>query len=587
MSDFNTTISFDVFSVSLSFVDEGTLVVIKQYVDEQLDSKQDTLIAGDNITIVGNVISSTGGGSVEHDDTLNKNGNPDFLHITQAEKDDFVTASDFVEDFISNATGILYADLLDLIDNNELIPSSSYRITNYTTTTVQADTTSAGHDFDVIVTALSTNELSENAKCVKKAGDTYFENAKLEAWEIKYCIDNDTSRFAWADTVNGKGVIYYMKDEWNNECAYDFKNIQFKYTDNLYYYTFSAFENTLEEINDASLMKYRAADDDPNGMTNNNIKPAYTYLEDGDNWLTHQRLNNIIFKSYYDEENFGIYLPSNNSFGVGCYDIFFDGTEFTKSNKFGDDCFSNKFGNNFLFNTFGDYCNSNTFGNACNSNTFGNACNSNTFGNYCNYNTFGNACNSNTLGNYCNFNTFGNECGSNNFYVGTSGTTKKDYIRYIVLEDGCRFNNFYSALTTNGTSFLQRIRIKGLDNTTPTDIQITLSAVNTKYEWVICYTSGGTLKQYCPDNNDTYKIEDTSVSTWAASIKYVDFAFESQINIADLRESDFVNVVFGVNEANSGNYAAAIEQYAGYILVFSKVNTAITIPTISVTKIDL
>ena len=28
-------------------------------------------------------------GDIEHDDTLNKNGNPDFLHITQAEKDDF------------------------------------------------------------------------------------------------------------------------------------------------------------------------------------------------------------------------------------------------------------------------------------------------------------------------------------------------------------------------------------------------------------------------------------------------------------------------------------------------------------------
>ena len=87
MSDFNTTISFDVFSVSLSGVDEGTLVVVRQYVDEQLDSKQDTLIAGDNITIVGNVISSSGGGSVEHDDTLNKNGNPDFLHATQAQHD--------------------------------------------------------------------------------------------------------------------------------------------------------------------------------------------------------------------------------------------------------------------------------------------------------------------------------------------------------------------------------------------------------------------------------------------------------------------------------------------------------------------
>ena len=89
MSDFNTTISFDVFSVSLSFVDEGTFVVVKQYVDEQLDSKQDTLIAGDNITIVGNVISSTGVGSIEHDDTLNKNGNPLFQHLTQTQIDRF------------------------------------------------------------------------------------------------------------------------------------------------------------------------------------------------------------------------------------------------------------------------------------------------------------------------------------------------------------------------------------------------------------------------------------------------------------------------------------------------------------------
>jgi len=127
----------------------------------------------------------------------------------------------------------------------------------------------------------------------------------------------------------------------------------------------------------------------------------------------------------------------------------------------------------------------------CNSNTFGNNCNSNTFGDYCDSNTFGNNCNSNTFGNGCSF---------NNFYIGTSGTTKKDYIRYIVLEDGCRYNNFYSTLTTSGTSFLQRIRIKGLENTTTTDIQITLSEVNTKYEWVVCYTSGNVLKQYCPDD---------------------------------------------------------------------------------------
>ena len=48
------------------------------------------------------------------------------------------------------AIDITHEELLDLINNDELIPSSSYRITNYTTTTVQADTTSAGHDFDIL-----------------------------------------------------------------------------------------------------------------------------------------------------------------------------------------------------------------------------------------------------------------------------------------------------------------------------------------------------------------------------------------------------------------------------------------------------
>ena len=111
---------------------------------------------------------------------------------------------------------------------------------------------------------------------------------------------------------------------------------------------------------------------------------------------------------------------------------------------------------------------------------------------------------------------------------------------------------------------------------------------------MICYTSGGELIQYCPDDekglvdsNYTYKIEDTVVANWTTSEKYAGYGYQAQINIADLTEDDFVNVVFSVTDANSGNYAAAIEQYAGYILIFASVNTAITIPTIVVTKIDL
>jgi hypothetical protein len=75
---------------------------------------------------------------------------------------------------------------------------------------------------------------------------SHFNNSNLDAWEIKYCLDNDISRFSWADTENGRGVIYYMKDEYGNEAPYDFKNIQFNTSDK-YHYTFSY------DINNVSL----------------------------------------------------------------------------------------------------------------------------------------------------------------------------------------------------------------------------------------------------------------------------------------------------------------------------------------------
>ena len=96
----------------------------------------------------------------------------------------------------------------------------------------------------MIVTALTESQLDENARATIHDGDTYFaahpfhiqeyqayleyKRVPLESWDIKYCLDNDKSRFAWADTENGKGVIYYMKDEFGNEAPYDFKNVQFK-----------------------------------------------------------------------------------------------------------------------------------------------------------------------------------------------------------------------------------------------------------------------------------------------------------------------------------------------------------------------
>ena len=128
-------------------------------------------------------------------------------------------------------TETTYAELKNMRDNGTLTPGMWYRITDYVCTTTQSNTISAGNKFDVIVLATSANTLSEQARAINhtpQEGETdYFANSKLSAWQIWYCLDNDTTKFAWADATNGKGVIYRMIDEWDNECGYDFKNIMY------------------------------------------------------------------------------------------------------------------------------------------------------------------------------------------------------------------------------------------------------------------------------------------------------------------------------------------------------------------------
>ena len=96
---------------------------------------------------------------------------------------------------------IQYIDLKKLRDTYQLIPGQKYRIIDYITTTTQEGTSSAFHPFDVVVTALDAHTLSENASAVKsdRDGDGYFGTENVEAWQLKYCLDNDTERFAWAD----------------------------------------------------------------------------------------------------------------------------------------------------------------------------------------------------------------------------------------------------------------------------------------------------------------------------------------------------------------------------------------------------
>ena len=348
---------------------------------------------------------------------------------------------------------VTYAELVALRDNGELIAGMQYRITDYVTTTAQENTKSAGHQFDVIVTADNKNTLNEVARACLHEEDTYFSeaDANLAAWQIWYSLDNDTERFAWADAENGKGVIYRMIDEFENDIPYDFKNIQFvrilrfdngfaEFSEggiSTWVYTFCANSYHINndewsELKDGSLESPYGHMSDENTSTfhHNSMKPRIMYYNGNDVYQECGKayLNDNVFLGYWEEIGsaneedmpyYYAYCSYGNSFGEGCY-----------SNSFGEGCNSNSFGN---------YCNSNSFGNNCNSNSFGEGCYSNSFGNNCYSNSFGNYCYSNSFGNYCNSNSFGNNCYSNSFGNSSQSNELKAYYCYITFGEGVQY----------------------------------------------------------------------------------------------------------------------------------------------------
>ena len=361
---------------------------------------------------------------------------------------------------------VTYAELVALRDNGELVAGMQYRITDYVTTTAQENTRSAGHQFDVIVTADNENTLNEVARACLHEGDTYFSEAgaDLAAWKIWYCIDNDAERFAWADAKNGKGVIYRMIDEWNNDVPYDFKNINFKryiieannafatnvakggeidvvkemlqvmshkiHTDLWYYgvYVSDVYPDANPDARYVPFGDVNYGNEGPQvlcGIDENNYGWFYTFHnEDKDASLLKPNVN----------ENIGV---CDNTIKDSCYVFLVEkGTGSFHPTKINAQSLNNIvfLGNSCYSNSFGNDCNSNSFGNDCNSNSFGNDCNSNSFGNDCNFNSFGNDCNSNSFGNDCNFNSFGNSCYFNTFLNGSDVPARN--IKYCRYDDG-------------------------------------------------------------------------------------------------------------------------------------------------------
>lgn len=73
-----------------------------------------------------------------------------------------------------------------------------------------------------------------------------------------------------------------------------------------------------------------------------------------------------------------------------------------------------------------------------------------------------------------------------------------------------------------------------------------------------------------------------SASSWTADSTYGDYGYKCELSFSGVGASDFAFVTFGVTEADSGNYAPVAETAAGKVIIYSKVNTAVTIKSVAV-----
>ena len=418
-----------------------------------LATKQNVLKAGNGISIKGGVISSTVDGLI---------------------------------------TPITYAELVTLRNSSSLVAGMQYRITDYDFTTTETDTASAHQLFDIIVTANSESVLNESARATHhqyaEGEADSLSSRDIAAWELKYTLKNIKH-----SSSNGKGTILWMKDEFRNECNYDFINALFK----VYKITACAKSPYL-------VGTYAIKTNNSSITYGTNSKFVSTFGNSNyDNIIKYNGLAKIVFGDYCDSNTFGNDCNSN-TFGNDCrYNTFGDSCSFNtfgancNSNTFGDYCRSNTFDYQSRYNTFGNDCSSNIFGNDCYHNTFGNDCNSNTFGKYCRYNTFGDGCSSNIFGNDCYHNTFGNDCYSIKFASKSSEATRYNYYRQNHFGAGCQYILFKGAETASSSAQVQNYNFaQGLQGTS--SAYLTIDGVRSRaYETKVAKNSSGELKIYC------------------------------------------------------------------------------------------
>lgn len=407
-----------------------TMLKIGLATTEALKKKQDELISGKNIKTInnqsilgeGNINIQGGGGGVAQ-----------------------------------LMTKVTYNELVTLRDNGNLIPGMRYRITDYETETAIPNTQSAHHPFDIIVTAIEKNALSENAEACVSDRDTdgYFADSNIEAWRLKYCLDNDPYK---GIIVSPGGKAYYINFEGEIYALPSFTTQEYIYNGQIYYIILELdglfgenshflIEKQTPDVNDAmyviaplagitELMEYGYIDSVVETIAGKGV--IYEMIDDKNNIASFD-FKNIMFLRKLTN---GI-IDLDNGIDVYCYTFsLYDNGEIKDNSLIPFSVYNNKLSQNvsdvvIIYtsdsscwgNIFEPYCSKITLGDNCYNNIFGDSCSevifksnnyNNVFGANCWYNVLEDNSSYNKLGEFCydnhingSYNVFGDESQGN------------------------------------------------------------------------------------------------------------------------------------------------------------------------------
>jgi hypothetical protein len=345
---------------------------------------------------------------------------------------------------------------------------------------------------------------------VQHEGDTYFKDARLEAWQLKYRLHN----VQWS-----KQAGTYVTDEDN---GYTFLVVGDITLSGHTYKLLQGFGMYVEDWSDYALMETVAEGEqifcyygDPEEFdpeepevvgTASGVeevteagKGTITWMKDEHGNECPYDFKNVQFKRYMATDSVsgrdgldGKYMvadPDNCPQGLSVEDTedFIWAYTFSSDNAGGEQTDYSLTSAHWVHDNVmkpyeGGLPNNVMFGESNHGNSFGFNCYNNSWGNQCQYNSWGNGCTDNSWGNWNQNNSWGNNCSRNSWGNNVTQSTLFEGVQY-------------TQITTENVKNVQVMN--GVAGTSSSKLTLTFAA-NKTYTQVAAKTSAGALKIYVP-----------------------------------------------------------------------------------------